>query len=109
MVGVEIVNFAAKPNHLGALPADGELAQDIQVSFFFCCEKQPCLVFQNVRMSNAFQRLCFAQKMIIERGGRHGATVRFLSALNITKEEMDACLTIFCDSVRKAEAARKAK
>lgn len=83
MVGVEIVDFTAKPNHLGSLPADGDLAQDIQ-------------------------RRCFAKKMIIERGGRHSATVRFLSALNITKEEMDACLAIFCSSVKEAEAAKKA-
>lgn len=47
--------------------------------------------------------------MIIERGGRHGAVIRFLSALNITKAEIDACLAIFSESLKEAEAARRAK
>jgi len=84
MIGVEIVDFTAKPNHLGSLPADGDLAQDIQ-------------------------RLCYQNKMIIERGGRHGATVRYLCALIVTKEEIDEALRIFGDAVREAEASKVAK
>jgi len=81
IVGVEFVNYHAKPNHLGSLPADGELAIVIQ-------------------------RACFERKLIIERGGRHGAVVRFLCALIIKKEEIDEACDIMLEAVKFAEAEK---
>jgi len=83
MIGIEFVDFLAKPNNLGSYPADGDLALRIQ-------------------------RLCFSKKMIIERGGRHGATLRILCALIITKAEVDEALRIFTEVVKEAEAEKTA-
>jgi len=78
MVGVEIIDSLATPNKLGSYPADAALAVDIQ-------------------------RRCFAKKMIIERGGRYGAVVRFLPPLIITAEQIDDALKIFREAVKEAE------
>jgi len=83
MVGIEIIDFTQKANHLGAHPADGDAAALIQ-------------------------RLCFEKKMIMEKGGRHGATMRFLGSLIISKAEMETFLTVFSKSVKEAEAAKLA-
>jgi diaminobutyrate-2-oxoglutarate transaminase len=79
IIGVEFVDIQAKPNHLGSLPADGSLALRVQ-------------------------QLCFQKKMIIERGGRHGATIRVLCSLIITKAEVDECMQVFSAAVKEAEA-----
>jgi len=68
---------------LGSYPADGDLALRVQ-------------------------RLCFQKKMIIERGGRHGATLRILCALIITKAEVEEALRIFTEVVKEAEAEKTA-
>eukprot|EP01126_Amoeba_proteus_P040260 TRINITY_DN4289_c0_g1_i2.p1 TRINITY_DN4289_c0_g1~~TRINITY_DN4289_c0_g1_i2.p1 ORF type:complete len:441 (-),score=79.39 TRINITY_DN4289_c0_g1_i2:82-1404(-) len=82
MIGVEIVDFTKSPNHLGSYPQDGDL-------------------------SGLIQKLCFEKKMIIERGGRFGATVRFLPSLVITKDQIDQVLQIFSEAVKEAEATKK--
>jgi diaminobutyrate-2-oxoglutarate transaminase len=64
MLGAEVVSVAGG----GAKNAlDGELAQ-------------------------AIKRECFLQGVIVETGGRHGAVMRFLPALTITRQEIDEAM-----------------
>jgi len=83
MIGIEFVDYLSKPNHMGSHGADGDLALSIQ-------------------------RLCFEKMMIIERGGRHGATLRILCPLIIKKAEVDEALRIFGEAVREAESRKEA-
>ncbi|RJT07101.1 diaminobutyrate--2-oxoglutarate transaminase family protein [Halococcus sp. IIIV-5B] len=70
MLGVEIVNPSAAENSDGSYPTDAALAE-------------------------AIQRKCFEKGLIVERGGREGATVRFLPPLVITESEVDDVGTRF--------------
>lgn len=64
MLGMEIVNGADKKVGQDHPPADGVKAK-------------------------SFQRACLERGLIVELGGRHGATVRFLPPLIITEREVD--------------------
>ncbi|MBM7587542.1 diaminobutyrate-2-oxoglutarate transaminase [Bacillus pakistanensis] len=74
MVGVEIVDSTLPQSSIGSLPANSELASQIQ-------------------------RECFKRGLILEVGGRHGAVVRFLPPLIITKEQVDEVIAIFKEAV----------
>lgn len=50
------------------------------------------------------QRECFNHKLIMEKGGRDGAVMRCLGALNVSMEEIDTMLKIFEDAVKKVNA-----
>jgi diaminobutyrate-2-oxoglutarate transaminase len=64
MLGVEMVDPDEPQNADGSHPADADLAV-------------------------AVQRACFDRGLVVERGGRAGATVRFLPPLVITDSEVD--------------------
>lgn len=70
MVGTEIIDPKAPKDHLGSQIGSTELAVMVQ-------------------------RKCFENKLIMEKGGRNGAVMRCLCALNITYEEVEEMLNIF--------------
>ncbi|QEN04858.1 aminotransferase class III-fold pyridoxal phosphate-dependent enzyme [Thiospirochaeta perfilievii] len=78
MIGVEIVDPQGHIDNIGSKPASGDLAILIQ-------------------------KECFKKKLIIEKGGRYGSVIRFLTALNITDKDIDQMLTIFEDVVIKVD------
>lgn len=84
MTGVEYIDPSKGKDHLGAGVASGEIASEIQ-------------------------NLCFKNKLIMEKGGRFGAVMRFMPALNIREEDLDCLLTIFEKVTRQVDAlyARK--
>jgi diaminobutyrate-2-oxoglutarate transaminase len=67
MWGLEIVDPAGRPDHLGSLPADGQRARTIK-------------------------RRCLENGLIVETGGRHGAVIRILPPLIVTYAELDEML-----------------
>ena len=77
LLGVEFVDPDGEPNAQGHAPPDGDLAERVQ--------------------SAAFDR-----GLIVETGGRDGATVRFLPPLTISSNQVDAVADIFDRSVRAA-------
>ncbi|WP_101298193.1 diaminobutyrate--2-oxoglutarate transaminase [Halegenticoccus soli] len=77
MLGVEFVDPDAEPDAVGAQPADGDLA-------------------------DAVQSACFDRGLVVETGGRHGATVRFLPPLVVTAEQVDEIGEIFREAVAAA-------
>lgn len=79
MLGIEFVDPYGKPDMLGSLPASGTIAARIQKS-------------------------CFDNKLIMEKGGRHGSVMRCLCALNVTEEEIETMLSIFEKVVRQVNA-----
>ncbi|WP_135852259.1 diaminobutyrate--2-oxoglutarate transaminase [Halorussus salinus] len=79
MLGAEMVDADANPDDLGAYPPDADLAEAIQSE-------------------------CFDRGLIVERGGREGATVRFLPPLIISKEQVEEVGRIFRESVEAAVA-----
>lgn len=68
MLGIEIVDERLPADHLGAYPADAELAATIQ-------------------------QHCFEQGLLLERGGRGGTVIRFLPPLIISQSE---CQQVVC-------------
>ena len=70
MIGIEIVNPDAAPDHLGCYPADGEL-------------------------SALLQKKCFEAGLILERGGRNGCVLRLLPSLLISNDELEIFLDKF--------------
>ena len=76
MCGCEFVDPKGTPDHLGSLPACGEIAAQVQ-------------------------RECFNNKLIMERGGRNGSVMRCLCALTVTREEIGIMLDIFENVVTK--------
>jgi diaminobutyrate-2-oxoglutarate transaminase len=54
--------------------------------------------------AKAIQRECFDRGLIVERGGREGATIRFLPPLIITESEIDEVASLFGASVEAAIA-----
>lgn len=70
MSGCEFVDPKGTPDSLGSLPASGDIAAMVQ------------------------QR-CFRDGLVMEKGGRNGAVMRCLCALNVTKEDVLTMLDIF--------------
>lgn len=77
MIGIEIVDERQAADRMGSLPADAVLAAEIQ-------------------------KACFANKLLLERGGRHGTVVRILAPLIISREECEEFLRRFRLSVAAA-------
>lgn len=77
MVGVEVVQAEAEPDHLGSLPAHPKLARSIQA--------------ESLRRG-----------LILETGGRHGAVVRLLPPLTVNEEEVEEICGIFGEAVLAA-------
>lgn len=57
------------------------------------------------QQANHIQRSALKNGLIIEKGGRHGAVLRFLPPLNITEDQIDFAAAAFADAV---ESVRKA-
>lgn len=76
MIGVEAVD-PTKPAVRGAHPSFGEFAARVQAG-------------------------CFRRGMIIEKGGRHGAVLRFLPPLIVSDAEIDQACGIFEEAVKEA-------
>ncbi|MNT51453.1 Diaminobutyrate--2-oxoglutarate aminotransferase [compost metagenome] len=77
MIGVELIDERAEADAVGAYPADGTFARTVQ-------------------------RECLQRGLIVELGGRHGATVRFLPPLVIGETEIDLVAELFGDAVSAA-------
>jgi diaminobutyrate-2-oxoglutarate transaminase len=77
MPGVEIVDPDAEYNGAGPHAPDSETAEAIQAA-------------------------CFERGLIVERGGREGATVRLLPPLIVTREQIDDIAAIFDEAVTAA-------
>ena len=74
MIGCEFVNPKEKPDSLGLFPVNGDAAAKVQ-------------------------KICFENKLIMEKGGRNGSVMRCLCALNVTQEEIEKAMNIFEDAV----------
>lgn len=70
MSGCEFVDPKGTADCLGSLPASGEIAALVQ-------------------------KKCFENKLIMEKGGRHGSVMRCLCALNVSDEELETMIGIF--------------
>lgn len=79
MSGCEFIDPHAQPDSLGAYPACGEIAARVQHE-------------------------CFLNKLVMEKGGRNGAVMRCLCALNVSREDLDTMLDIFEKVVIKVNA-----
>ncbi|MCO8254757.1 diaminobutyrate--2-oxoglutarate transaminase [Haladaptatus sp. AB618] len=77
MLGAEIVDVTSEPDELGSFPAAPDLASAIRAE-------------------------CFDRGLIVELGGRHGSTVRFLPPLIVTKDDVDAIAERFHEAVGAA-------
>ena len=55
-------------------------------------------------ISARVQRLCFENKLIIEKGGRYGSVLRCLCALTIPDEDIETALSIFEKAVKEVDA-----
>lgn len=77
MIGIEIVDERQQPNHLGAYPADSQLAAAIQTA-------------------------CFDNKLMLEKGGRGGTVIRLLCPLIINQSECEELLARFKVAVAQA-------
>eukprot|EP01090_Pellita_catalonica_P012428 TRINITY_DN2698_c0_g2_i1.p1 TRINITY_DN2698_c0_g2~~TRINITY_DN2698_c0_g2_i1.p1 ORF type:complete len:470 (+),score=97.10 TRINITY_DN2698_c0_g2_i1:47-1456(+) len=82
MLGLELVDTAGKKSSIGSFPPHQDLALLVQ-------------------------QLCFQNLLILEKGGRNSATLRFLPPLIITKKEIDQCLEILGKAI--AEGLEKLK
>jgi diaminobutyrate-2-oxoglutarate transaminase len=80
MIGMEIVDPSGKPDIQGHPPAYRELA-------------------------GALQLACLRRGLILEVGGRHASTLRFLPPLIISASEIDKVAALVGDAVRDAAAA----
>ena len=67
MLGVELVDAEADPDHLGARPAASGLARRVRAE-------------------------CLRRGLLVELGGRHDAVLRLLPPLTITEQQADAVL-----------------
>ena len=70
MSGCEFVDPKGEKDIIGSLPASGEIAALVQ-------------------------KKCFQNKLVMEKGGRHGSVMRCLCALNVSQEELDTMIAIF--------------
>ncbi len=82
MLGCEFVNPKGTPDQLGSLPPSGEIAAQVQ-------------------------KACFERKLVMEKGGRNGAVMRCLCALNITRDDIDIMLSIFENVVMEIDARER--
>ena len=80
MLGMEIIDPAGQDG-LGQPAADGDKARKLQ-------------------------RACLERGLIVELGGRHGATVRFLPPLIISDAEVDLVGQILYQAAQSIENAR---
>ena len=78
MLGVEFIDPKAKKDMMGSYPANGDIAATVQ-------------------------KICFKNGLIMEKGGRNGAVMRCLCALNITDEELNKGLDIFEKAVLETD------
>ena len=78
MLGIEFVDSTSSPDSLGSYPASGAI-------------------------SAAVQEECFKRKLIMERGGRNGAVMRCLCALNVSDEDIDTMAKIFSGAVEAVQ------
>lgn len=78
MLGAEVVDPTAETDDLGCRPVDSDAAKRIQSD-------------------------CLDRGLIVERGGRHGATVRFLPPLTVSKEEVGEIGEIFEEATLAVE------
>ncbi len=74
MIGTEFVDPKGTKDCIGSLPASGEIAGKVQ-------------------------KMCFEHGLIIEKGGRNGAVMRCLCALNISDKDLLEAWSIFQDCV----------
>ena len=79
MLGIEFVNPDGEKDLMGHPLPSGEIAAKIQ-------------------------RLCFENRLVMEKGGRNGSVMRCLCALNVTKDEIDTMLSIFEKVVRQVNS-----
>ena len=70
MLGCEFVDPKGEKDSLGSLPGSGDIAARVQHE-------------------------CFNNKLVMEKGGRNGAVMRCLCALNVTYDEINTMLDIF--------------
>ena len=80
MIGVEIVDERKPADHMGSLPADGQLAAAIQAA-------------------------CFDNKLLLEKGGRNGTVIRLLCPLIIKQEECVEVIARFKKAIAEALVA----
>ncbi|GGM74399.1 diaminobutyrate-2-oxoglutarate transaminase [Halarchaeum rubridurum] len=80
MLGVEFVDADAEPSQTGARPADEDLADRVRTE-------------------------CFERGLVVELGGRHGATARFLPPLVVDADDVDDIAAIFSEAVTAAVSA----
>ena len=80
MMGVEFVDPRLSPDSLGSLPSSGELCASVQKD-------------------------CFENGLIMEKGGRNGAVMRCLCALNVSQAEIEQMIEIFSSSVKKVDSS----
>lgn len=57
------------------------------------------------KTAEAIQAACFERGLIVERGGREGATVRFLPPLTVTRQQIDDITAIFDEAVTAVMSA----
>ena len=70
MIGCEFVNPKGEKDCMGLYPVNGDAAAKVQ-------------------------KLCFENKLIMEKGGRNGSVMRCLCALTVTDDEIDKAMDIF--------------
>ena len=81
MLGMEIVD-RDQPDAMGRPTGHGSLARELQAA-------------------------CFADGLIVELGGRHGAVMRLLPPLTITAVQVDAVCDVISRACRTVQAARQ--
>lgn len=79
MLGIEFIDPKAAADSLGSKPSSGEIAATIQ-------------------------RLCFEDRLIMEKGGRYGSVLRCLCALNVSRGDIAIMLDICEKAIRKVNA-----
>ena len=79
MIGIEFVNPNGKKDIMGHPEPSGEILSKVQ-------------------------KICFANGLIMENGGRNGSVLRCLCALNIPDEDLDKGLSILEKAVREVDA-----
>ena len=82
VLGVEIVDERKPADHMGSLPADGQLAAAIQAA-------------------------CFNNKLLLEKGGRNGTVIRLLCPLIITQAECEEVIVRFKKAIAEALVATR--
>ena len=82
MRGIEFIDPKSEADHLGTKKASGDIAAKVQ-------------------------KRCFENKLVMEKGGRNGAVMRCLCALNITKEDLNKALDIIEKVVIEVDLEQK--